>query len=113
VLYYVVVNLRYGQRDGHGPLEVYKLVNGAYELQAGEPVWMPEIGLGIGRCVVASDPMQRSVLGWFDQRGDRYLTAEEQVERERQVKEQERQVRRRLENYLRSQGIDPDQIPDE
>lgn len=133
VLYYVIVNLRYHQRDGHGPFEVYKLIDGAYVLQSSEPFWMPEIDLGIGRCVMSHDPMERQVLGWFDAMGNRYLSPEEQADRERAAKEQaqlaqererfakeqaerivlqEQQARQRLESYLRSQGIDPDQIPD-
>ncbi|MEH2211736.1 MAG: hypothetical protein V7K84_14090 [Nostoc sp.] len=35
--------------DRHQPFEVYRLVDGSYQLQIGEPFWMPEIGLGIGR----------------------------------------------------------------
>jgi len=50
VLYYLVYNPEFGRRDGHQPFEVYKLVNGVYELQSGEPFWMPEVGLGMGRC---------------------------------------------------------------
>ena len=50
VLYYVIYNPEYWQRDRHQPFEVYKLVDGAYQLQIGEPYWFPEIGLGIGRC---------------------------------------------------------------
>ncbi len=49
VLYYVIYNPEYWRRDEHQPFEVYKLVNGNYQLQIGEPYWMPEIGLGIGR----------------------------------------------------------------
>ncbi len=45
---------------------------------------MPEIGLGIGRCVLPSDRFSREVLSRFDQKGDRYLTANEQVDLERQ-----------------------------
>jgi Uma2 family endonuclease len=89
VLYYVIYNPRFWQRDKHLPFEVYKLVEGDYQLQRGEPFWMPEIGLGIGRCILPTDPMQREALGWFDQKGDRYLS------------EAERQQRKRLENYLR------------
>jgi len=36
----------------------------------------------------------------------------QRAEQERQRAEQERQARERLETYLRSQGIDPDQLPD-
>ena len=39
------------------------------------------------------------------------LQAEEIANQERQTKEQERQARERLEDYLRSQGIDPNQLP--
>jgi Uma2 family endonuclease len=101
VKYYVIYNPRFWRRDGHLPLEVYKLVDGVYQLQVGEPLWMPEIGLGIGRCVLPGDPLSREVLSWFDVRGDRHLTPEEQ----------ERQQRERLEAFLRSQGIDPNNLP--
>ncbi len=98
VKYYVIYNPRFWHRDGHLPLEIYKLVEGDYQLQLGEPFWMPEIALGIGRYVLPSDRLRREVLSWFDERGDRYLSAEEQA---RQAKEQERQQRERLETFLR------------
>jgi Uma2 family endonuclease len=91
VTYYVIYNPRFWQRDRHLPLEVYKLVDGVYQLQVGEPFWMPEIGLGIGRCVLPSDPFGREVLSWFDQKGDRYLTTDEQADVERQRADAERQ----------------------
>jgi hypothetical protein len=77
---------------------------------------MPEIALGIGRCVLPSDRLRREVLSWFDERSDRYLSAEEQErqakEKAQQRAEQERQQRERLETFLRSQGIDPNQLPE-
>jgi Uma2 family endonuclease len=103
VLYYVVYNPEFWQRDRHQPFEVYKLVDGDYELQVGEPYWMPEVGLGIGRCSISFGSVMREQLAWFDDRGNRYLTAEERAEHERQEKE-------RLANYLRSLGVDPDQL---
>jgi Uma2 family endonuclease len=109
VKYYVIYNPRFWARDGHLPLEIYKLVDGVYQLQVGEPFWMPEIGLGIGRCVLPTDPLGREVLSWFDEKGDRHLSPEEQ---ERQSTAQERQQRERLEAFLRSQGIDPNNLPD-
>ena len=81
VKYYVIYNPKFWQRDGHLPFEVYKLVDRDYQLQIGEPLWMPEIGLGIGRAVLSSDRFRREVLSWFDQKGDRYLTTEERAER--------------------------------
>ncbi|TAG37694.1 MAG: hypothetical protein EAZ33_21135, partial [Oscillatoriales cyanobacterium] len=55
------------------------LVNGEYEQQIGEPFWMPEVGLGIGRGRYSDGERQLEVLYWFDERGTRYLTAEELV----------------------------------
>jgi Uma2 family endonuclease len=97
VLYYVIYNPFFWQRDGHLPFEVYKLVNGAYQLQIGEPLWMPEINLGIGRCMLPSDPLGREVLGWYDEKGDRYPTADERADRAE-----------RLAARLRELGEDPD-----
>ncbi len=102
VKYYVVYNPKFWRRDGHLPLEVYKLVDGVYQLQVGEPLWMPEIGLGIGRCVLPTDSLGREVLSWFDEKGDRHLSPEEE----------ERRQRERLEAFLRSKGIDPNNLPD-
>jgi len=104
VLYYVIYNPEFWRRDQHQPFEVYKLVDGNYQLQIGEPYWMPEVGLGIGRYqgVVAGIPQE--LLSWYNQRGDRYLSAEEQAQQERSRAEQ-------LADYLRSLGIDPDNLP--
>jgi hypothetical protein len=83
---------------------------------------------------------QQEQLAWFDAKGDRYLTDQEQAELERQradaereakeqanqraeaereAKEQanqraaaERQRAERLESLLRSQGLDPADFPD-
>lgn len=84
VLYYVVYNPEYWQRDRHQPFEVYRLVNGAYRLQIGEPFWMPEIGLGIGRATYQDGEVEMEALYWYDERGSRYQTAEEILERYRQ-----------------------------
>ncbi|AVH72286.1 Uma2 family endonuclease [Nostoc sp. 'Lobaria pulmonaria (5183) cyanobiont'] len=80
VLYYIIYNPEYWQRDRHQPFEVYRLVDGSYQLQIGEPFWMPEIGLGIGRSQYVSGNIQRQVLYWYDQQGKRYQTPEEQLE---------------------------------
>ncbi len=77
VLYYIIYNPEFWRRDGHQPLEIYKLVGDSYQLQIGEPFWMPEIGLGIGRCPEIFSGSQEEVLSWFNERGDRYLRAEE------------------------------------
>jgi Uma2 family endonuclease len=141
VLYYVIYNPElWGQKrtKKHQAFEVYKLVGSQYQLQAGEPYWMPEVGLGIGRYQVISGNQQQEQLAWFDQAGDRYPTAEERAalekqradlerqradvewqraereqqraEQEQQRAEQERQRAEKLEEFLRSQGFDPDQL---
>jgi Uma2 family endonuclease len=133
VLYYLIYNPEFWRRDKHQPFELYQLIDGQYELQAGDPYWMPEVGLAIGRCVRQLRHRQQEQLAWFDVKGDRYLTDQEQAELERQqvaverqrteaeraAKERaneraevERQRAERLESLLRSQGVDPADFPD-
>ena len=45
----MIYNPNHWQRDEHQPFELYRLEQGKYILQTGEPYWIPEIGLGIGR----------------------------------------------------------------
>jgi Uma2 family endonuclease len=95
VLYYVIYNPDYWQRDRHQPFEVYKLVDGEYQLQIGEPFWFAEIGLGIGRYRTRVRGIQREVLYWFDERGNRYKTPEEiLIEQQRQLTEQQQIIDR-------------------
>lgn len=107
--YYVIYNPQFWQRDRHLPFEVYKLVAGNYQLQKGEPFWMPEIGLGIGRCDLPLDPLDREVLTWFNHQGDRYLTLEEQLNLEQQKADAAQQQLEVLLAQMRSLGIKPDQ----
>lgn len=117
VLYYVVYNPEYWKRSKHQPFEVYKLIDGQYQLQAGEPFWMPEIGLGIGRATSWSGGLKREVLYWYDEQGDRYFTPEELAEQERQKAEQERHRAENAEQQLealfaklKASGIDTDTL---
>ncbi len=113
VLYYVVYNPQYWKRYKHQPFEVYKLIDGQYQLQAGEPFWMSEIGLGIGRATSWSGGLEREVLYWYNGKGNRYLTPEELAEQERQIAERERhraesaeQQLEALKARLKASGID-------
>jgi Uma2 family endonuclease len=110
VLYYIIYNPEFWRRDGHQPLEIYKLVDGEYHLQIGEPYWMPEIGLGIGRCQEVSGAIEQEVLSWFDLAGNRYLRPEEQARIDREqllaITEQARIDRERLLARLRELGED-------
>lgn len=88
VSYYVIFNPDFWRRDQHQPLEVYRLVNGAYQLQIGEPFWMPEIGLGIGRFVYQDGDLEMHALGWFNQIGQRYPFPEEVAQQKQEQLEQ-------------------------
>ncbi len=83
------------------PLEIYRLVDGAYQLQIGEPFWMPEIGLGIGRGNNVSGTIQREVLYWFDRQGTRYLTGEEQA---KQAQQELDRLQQELDRYRQQFG---------
>jgi Uma2 family endonuclease len=117
VLYYIIYNPEFWRRDGHQPLEVYKLVEDSYQLQIGEPFWMPEIGLGIGRCPEIFPGSNEEVLSWFDERGDRYLRAEEKeiqaVEEAVQARAEADIAKQRAEKLLaklKELGIDADSL---
>jgi Uma2 family endonuclease len=119
VLYYVIYNPK---RRRKPRLEIHKLINGKYELQDGNPIWMPEIGLGIGSERASFDRLTREWLYWYDENNRRYPTPDEQIEQQRQraisadrLIEQERQQTNlerqradRLAAKLRALGIDPD-----
>ncbi len=74
ILYYVIYN---PLRKRKPRLEAYKLERGEYELLAGEPVWLEEINLGIGREEGTYQGITREWLYWYDQGGNKYLTPEE------------------------------------
>jgi Uma2 family endonuclease len=69
VLYYVVYN---PLRKRKPKLEVYQLEKGQYRLLAGEPVWLSELGLGIGREVGIYQGIKREWLYWYDEQGKRW-----------------------------------------
>ena len=110
VLYYVVYNPDYYQRNKHQPFEVYRLVDGEYILQSGEPVWIPEIGLGIGRAQGIHQAWTREWLYWYDQNGNRLASSQERLQQEQQIAFAERQRAERLAERLRQMGINPDDL---
>ncbi len=71
VLYYVIYNPDYWQRDRHQPFEIYKQFEGSYQLQIGEPYWMPEVGLGLGRFQIPIGGEVKEALVWCDDQGQR------------------------------------------
>lgn len=100
VLYYALYNPGHWKRDKHEPFEVYRLVNGNYIRQPGEPLWMPEIGLGIGRGEGSYKGWTREWLYWYDQEGNRFPGLDEVAEQERQQKEQAQQQLTEMELLL-------------
>ena len=124
VLYYVLYNPHHWDRDRHQPFEVYKLMDDAedsrYVQQIGEPYWMPEVGLGIGRAIQPVGGIELEVLLWHDEQQQPYPVPEEEL---RRVRSQMKQLQQRAEtaerkmerlvDYLKSQGLDPDNLPKE
>jgi len=78
VLYYAIYNPR---RRRKPTLEVYRLVNGNYILQPGDRVWLPEIGLAIGKEKGNFQGITREWLYWYNEQGKRLLTPEEKVQK--------------------------------
>ncbi len=131
ILYYAVYNPLAKKKRKHknrSALEIYKLVDDVYQLiPANERgvVWMPEISLGMGCEVRAFATWEREWLYFYDEAGDRYLTdreianqerlakqeAEAIANQQRQIANQQRQEKEKLSAYLRSLGINPDEIP--
>ena len=119
VLYYVIYNPEFWRRDGHQPFEVYKLIDGQYQLQIGEPYWMAEVGLGLGRSQQEIGGIGQEILAWHDAQGKEYPLPQTMVQQmgqqlieAQQQAEAERQRAEKLAQYLRSQGIDPDRLPE-
>jgi len=102
VLYYTIYAPT-RQRRRRKPLEVYRLVEGEYVLQPGDVIWMPEVGLGIGRERGTYQGLTREWLYWYDQDGNRYQTPEE-------VALTSQQQLQNLLAKLQQRGINPDTL---
>jgi len=96
ILYYVIYC---PLRTIKEKLEVYKLTNGEYILQPRNPVWLPEIGLGIGKENGTYQGITREWLYWFDEQGKRFLTPEERI-----IQSEEKA--NKLTEMLKSLGVD-------
>jgi Uma2 family endonuclease len=84
ILYYTIYNPSHYQRDQHDLFEVYRLENGQYVRQIGNPVWMPEIGLGIGHEMGTYKQISQDWLYWYDEQGIKY-PAQEDVLRQQEI----------------------------
>jgi len=106
ILYYAIYN---PLRKRKPRFEVYQLEAGEYQLLEGEPIWLANINLGIGREQGTYQGATREWLYWYDEQGKRYLTPEETISDTQQQLEQERQRTKRLAQLLREAGVDPDE----
>ncbi len=110
-----------------GLLELYRLQDGRYELElpdADGRHWIADLKLFLGVWRGEKEQRQGYWLRWWDEAGNLLPWAVEQIEQERQRAdqerqraeqerqraEQERQRAERLAEYLRSQGINPDDL---
>jgi Uma2 family endonuclease len=100
VLYYTIYNPSHYRRDRHEAFEVYRLVDGHYVRQMGNPVWMPEIGLGIGHEMGTHERHQRDWLYWYDEQGHRYPIPENALKAEKLLREREQLMRLQAEERL-------------
>jgi len=92
------------------PFEVYQLVEGEYQQLAGNPVWLPKIGLGLGRARGTYLGRDREWLYWYDETGQRFSTPEERIVEESARAEQAVTRADRLAAKLREMGIDPESV---
>lgn len=106
-LYYVIYN---PFRCDKPRLEVYKLVDNAYELYDGDRLWLPEIGLAIGMEPGTYLGIPREWLYWYNQQGQRFLTPEQKAQQAEQKAQQAQQKTQLLRERLRSLGVDPDSL---
>ncbi|MGB3694765.1 MAG: Uma2 family endonuclease [Spirulinaceae cyanobacterium] len=107
VSYYTIYNPKYWQKQKRkSALEVYHLEEGSYRLLEGEPIWLPEVGLGIGCSQGKYCGLEREWLFWFDEAGNRFSLPEEllenAVQRARIIEEQ--LAAERLKNQQKQQA---------
>lgn len=128
VLFYAVYNPR---RRRKPRLEVYRLEQGKYVLLSANPIWLPELNLGLGHQRGTYQGITREWLYWYDEQGQKLLTPEERIQEAQQRALTEQQLRlaaeqrvlteqqRRLEveqkaqilaQRLRELGIDPETL---
>jgi Uma2 family endonuclease len=114
VLFYAVYNPR---RRRKPQLEVYRLEQGKYVLLGGNPIWLPEINLGLGHQIGTYQGITREWLYWYDEQGQKLLTPEERIQTaeqqilfEQQLRLEAEQKAQILAQRLRELGIDPDTL---
>ncbi len=99
ILYYVVYN---PLRKRKPSLEIYKLIQGKYVQMVGNPVWMPELGIGIGKARLDHQGYDREWVFWFDENNQRYPTPQERAQQSaEQARESVKQVMKSEQRVLK------------
>ncbi len=112
LLYYVIYDSDNFQPRKGDSFEVHRLVDGVYVRQPGNPVWIPEIGLGIGTAEGTYLDWTREWLYWYDQNARRYPSENERTQQAEQRATQAQQELEALKSRLKQMGINPDQLLD-
>ena len=122
VSYYVVYDP--SRKLSENPLRLFELQGMHYREMADS--WLEQVNLGLTIWQGEFEGIEESWLRWRDASGAVLLTGDEQAEqerqradreqqqaeRERQRADEQQQRAERLAEFLRSQGIDPDQLPE-
>jgi hypothetical protein len=104
IVYYVIFDP--SNLYKHGVLRGYELRGGVYEPI--DPVWLPQIGLGLKLWAGKFEGSHEDWLRWFDREGRVIPTGEERLIEERRRADETAEKLRRLQERLRELGIDPE-----
>jgi Uma2 family endonuclease len=124
IRYYAIYSCNRRAHRNRQPLEVYELLDGVYQIMPGNPVWLPEIGLGLGRSRGTYEGRSREWLYWYTSDGKRLLGPEETAQQEKEraqqaeLKAQQAELKaqqaesqaEKLAAKLKELGIDPETI---
>jgi Uma2 family endonuclease len=110
IRYYAVYQPNRRSRRPRQPLEVYRLENGVYQQLEGDPFWLPEVGLALGRERGTYMGYEREWLHWYDEVGERLPTPEDRIQQQQAIAQQERDRAEKLAAKLRALGVEPDAV---
>ena len=110
VRYYAIYRPTQRVRQQRQRLEIYQYVKGTYQLLEGNPVWLPELCLSLGRERGTYLGREREWLYWYDAEGNRLPTPEEQAQKAVARAQQEAERANKLAAKLKEIGIDPNTL---
>jgi Uma2 family endonuclease len=117
IRYYAIYSCNRRSHRDRQPLEVYELIDGVYQMMPGNPVWLPGIGLGLGRKQGTYEGRAREWLYWYTSSGERLLSPEEKAQqaesKAQQAESKAQQAESQLQKLtakLKELGIDPETV---